>query len=344
MEGDFQIPRNQSLQKHKRSRSSQSQQSDTAPPPVSSKKAKTTNPPPTPPSKTTKTFIPPLFTEISKDANSAKVFLELKKHIRYSRKTQAGNLLIYPRSAEDRTSLLNLTIDGCTVRDTKKTNQKSADDNLTIVIIGVPPKYNTDEFSSFSGFTDCTRMLSAALGRPTNRIKATCSTTEEKQNLIKHCFSFDFRKLQVEEYNSRRPLQCIKCQSFGHRADTCSNETRCKRRGLGHGHKECPSPPEKASCTNCKGEHPSSYSGCPSYKEAILSIKQKETTTAQKIAPPANILDATRIAATLAQVLTEILLTPHQEVTQDMILLKIAKSVSVMFKVNMTPSLISSIY
>jgi hypothetical protein len=119
---------------------------------------------------------------------------------------------------------------------------------------------------------------------------------------------------------------------------------RCKRCGLGHGHKECPSPPEKASCTNCKGEHPSSYSGCPSYKEAILSKKQKETTTAQKIAPPANILDATRIAATLAQVLTEILLTPHQEVTQDMILLKIAKSVSVMFKVNMTPSLISSIY
>jgi hypothetical protein len=326
---------------HKRTRSTQSLHSNSTPGLESPKKAKKTTPtsplpPCSPPSP--KTNLSPLFTEISADADSAKIFLELKKHIRYSRRTQAGNLLIYPRSAADNTTLLSLNLAGCKIRDTKKS--RTPDDSLTVVIIGVPPNYSNDDFSSISGLPNCIRMQSAALGRPTNRIKVICSSPEEKQGLLTNGLSFDFRKLKVEEYKSRRPLQCIRCQSFGHRANTCSLEIRCKRCGLGHGHKECPSP-EKASCTNCKGNHPASFSGCPSYKEALLSKKSRDTNTAQKIAPPANILDATRIAATVAQILSNILQPLHPGISEDSILSITATTVSNIYKVNMTPIPIS---
>ena len=64
------------------------------------------------------------------------------------------------------------------------------------------------------------------------------------------------------------PLQCFNCQDFGHGAKYCKKRTRCVICAEEHKHSECPNKNIFTKCSNCGGNHTSSYGGCEKMKDA----------------------------------------------------------------------------
>jgi hypothetical protein len=81
-----------------------------------------------------------------------------------------------------------------------------------------------------------------------------------------------YQKVYWERLIVDRPVQCMRCQDFGHAASNCTKKYRCVKCVLNHGPKECPftdKEKQKATCTNCGGDHPANYLGCEYYKEYL---------------------------------------------------------------------------
>lgn len=81
-------------------------------------------------------------------------------------------------------------------------------------------------------------------------------------------------KLEVRPYIPP-PLQCFRCQRYGHMTSTCTSEETCVCGKPTHTGKECDSPP---MCVNCNGNHSTRYRGCPIYKQeqAIQRLRTLE--------------------------------------------------------------------
>ena len=66
--------------------------------------------------------------------------------------------------------------------------------------------------------------------------------------------------------NNKIILQCYRCQAFGHTSSNCYKSPRCVKCASNHLTKDCTKMPElPATCCNCNGNHPASFSECPSY-------------------------------------------------------------------------------
>ena len=86
----------------------------------------------------------------------------------------------------------------------------------------------------------------------------------------------DHRAIKVEPYH-QRPLRCSKCQRFGHHLQKCKAPTRCAYCAGGHDLDNCQN--RKPLCANCRGDHPASDLGCPTWKseqEAICLSSDKK--------------------------------------------------------------------
>lgn len=69
------------------------------------------------------------------------------------------------------------------------------------------------------------------------------------------------------------PMQCKRCQLFGHGAANCNRILKCNKCGDEHASTSCPLrnstdeqgkiPEHKLKCANCGGNHTSTFSGCP---------------------------------------------------------------------------------
>lgn len=81
--------------------------------------------------------------------------------------------------------------------------------------------------------------------------------------------------VRMETVNKRtQAIQCKRCQQFHHSAAYCTRSPRCVKCGEGHESRSCNKPPDtKATCANCRGDHPANYRGCPVAKQ---SEKQSE--------------------------------------------------------------------
>ena len=64
-------------------------------------------------------------------------------------------------------------------------------------------------------------------------------------------------------------IQCYRCQGFGHKANACSQESRCIRCGGNHKLAECTVPRDNPKCANCNGNHAASYKGCSKYQDEL---------------------------------------------------------------------------
>ncbi|VDI39763.1 Hypothetical predicted protein [Mytilus galloprovincialis] len=76
-------------------------------------------------------------------------------------------------------------------------------------------------------------------------------------------------------YNTKlfvpKPIQCYKCQGFGHMANQCRNKKRCIKCGEEHENEQCTSTDLKY--VNCKGKHMSNDKECPQRTQQKMALK-----------------------------------------------------------------------
>jgi hypothetical protein len=95
-----------------------------------------------------------------------------------------------------------------------------------------------------------------------------------------------------------RPLQCYKCQGFGHSSKWCNAREVCLVCSGEHMLKDCPR--TRVKCVNCGANHAANYGGCPrmkqeaqvervkvqckiTYSEAIKQVRLGETAQQHKV-------------------------------------------------------------
>ncbi|KAG8228657.1 hypothetical protein J437_LFUL008308 [Ladona fulva] len=83
-------------------------------------------------------------------------------------------------------------------------------------------------------------------------------------------------KIRIEKHRPPKgPPQCHRCQLFGHTDKACHMPPRCVKCGENHLTANCTKRAgEAAVCANCKGSHPASYRGCPSYEKLKTRLQE----------------------------------------------------------------------
>ena len=234
---------------------------------------------------------------------------------------------------ETKASQKSATNAGNPASSTQPNKRVQTGPNLYAVIKGIPLDFTDVELSEILELP-AKRLRSAAHDVPTTLVKITCDSLEQKTNFLKNRIAFNFRKHVVVDYKIDGPQQCYKCQAFGHQANNCTNEQHCKTCGAEHKHTECPNVDNK-KCSNCNGEHPSTFKGCPAY---IVAKTQKHTETityAHATAKPPGSIESIRLAAAIAEALTAALVgTLNRETAHQMA----AKAVSIAYRTLVSPS------
>jgi hypothetical protein len=71
------------------------------------------------------------------------------------------------------------------------------------------------------------------------------------------------------------PLQCKRCQRFGHTQRNCGYALRCVACGGSHLSGGCSTPREQPQCCGCGGNHTASNRGCVKWKEAKAALAKR---------------------------------------------------------------------
>ena len=244
-------------------------------------------------------------------------------------RTRNDVMLIFPNDLETKTALLNKNfIKNTTVRPTKA---KQAITNLFVVAERVHPAITEDEIQQDTGL-EVKRMHNGSTGNPIWKIKLKCPDQETKTDLLKNGLTIGYHKHKVTNYEPKNVQQCFKCQKFGHTTHNCPNSDTCRKCSENHPAKSCKT--DEPKCPNCQGPHPSTFKGCPKYKEEIKKVQLKQLTYAQALAPPTEPTLALRLATCLTSVITATLIQAlgSDAITELDIAAIVSKSVSSSFK------------
>lgn len=79
---------------------------------------------------------------------------------------------------------------------------------------------------------------------------------------------FAIPKLKLKHpIQKKNPVQCLRCQNYGHTRTYCHHTPRCVKCGDTHLSNECKKDANSpATCALCHGDHPASYKRCPKFK------------------------------------------------------------------------------
>ena len=93
--------------------------------------------------------------------------------------------------------------------------------------------------------------------------------------LIKNGLKINYLNFKVEKYvKPITPLQCFRCQKFGHLAANCKEPKVCVACSETHDENyKCYTLTKK--CANCGQNHTANYAGCPIYKQKQFELKSK---------------------------------------------------------------------
>lgn len=101
----------------------------------------------------------------------------------------------------------------------------------------------------------------------------------DQANKLKHLTGLSGYKIKIEPYRQdKKPLQCYKCQKFGHHSGGCGNKEVCVHCAGNHHSKECTAQQEgrQKKCANCGGSHEAKDTGCETWITENNKIKQKQ--------------------------------------------------------------------
>ncbi|XP_054283395.1 uncharacterized protein Rv2082-like [Macrosteles quadrilineatus] len=143
---------------------------------------------------------------------------------------------------------------------------------LKVVVKGLPPTLAPDEImAEFHDFDISeVKMMKTRRGMPTGLWLLTIRRTEgySLPSTVYEIRRAFYCKVDVRQYKRPNgPIQCHRCQGFGHGSGQCHRQVRCVRCGDTHPATECPKEPAaQAKCCNCGEAHTANYRGCTCYK------------------------------------------------------------------------------
>jgi hypothetical protein len=83
-------------------------------------------------------------------------------------------------------------------------------------------------------------------------------------------------RVKVEKYNVPKwPLQCKRCQRFGHTQRNCGYAPRCVACSDVHSSGKCVTPKQQLKYCSCGGNHTANYRGCSKWKEAKAAAAKR---------------------------------------------------------------------
>ena len=83
-------------------------------------------------------------------------------------------------------------------------------------------------------------------------------------------------RVSVETYVAPKgPMQCKRCQCFGHTQCNCRYAPQCVACGGSHLSSGCSTPQEQPQCCGCGGNHTANYRGCVKWKEAKAALAKQ---------------------------------------------------------------------
>ena len=96
-------------------------------------------------------------------------------------------------------------------------------------------------------------------------------------------------RVSLESYMAPKgPMQCKRCQRFGHTQRNCGYAPRCVACGGSHLSGVCSTPREQPQCCGCGGNHTANYRGCVKWKEARAALAKQAPKRAPRNAPAAT--------------------------------------------------------
>ena len=188
-----------------------------------------------------------------------------------------------------------------------------AKEDLTLVILNIHPSISDEDIDGYSGIK-AKRLVAAATGNKTFKVRLFCANREQKAATLKAGLRIGGIKYKAEDYRiTRPPIQCYNCQGLNHMATQCTQPAKCMKCAGAHDTRQCSDTGTRA-CANCQGAHPSNSALCPVIKEAKELQAVKKITYASITAKKAEPVESNRIAAVIVEVLhtvLEILVKPN---------------------------------
>lgn len=121
------------------------------------------------------------------------------------------------------------------------------------------------------------------------------------------------RRITIETPRKRNgPVQCVKCQEYGHTKQYCTLNDVCVICGELHNSKLCNKEKKEASvrkCSNCDGNHTANYRGCPIYLELKRRINPRQRAEQRML---------NRLSSARTEVRPEVVYTNAQKVNQTL--------------------------
>lgn len=164
------------------------------------------------------------------------------------------------------------------------THQPQGDKGFRVVIKKLHATTPTDQIRSYLaelGFN--ARYVSVIkhrfTGKPFNMFEVELANNADGDiERVLSLTELGFQQVHVERQNRKiDPVQCHRCQGYGHSKNYCRRAFVCLKCAGGHPTTECTkSKNSPAVCANCNGEHIASYKGCPVFKterSKLLSVR-----------------------------------------------------------------------
>ena len=145
----------------------------------------------------------------------------------------------------------------------------------SVIIRNLPSAYDHNEilehvkldYPSASTILDLRKPGSQARFRS---VKMVLNDPTDFSNLLSHGLRIGWEHFRAEEWLPP-PIQCYRCQRFGHRSNTCQTQHRCIK--CSECHEPTKNCQKETKCANCKGVHMANSRDCPARQRAMMEQK-----------------------------------------------------------------------
>jgi len=250
--------------------------------------------------------------------------------IRRTTRLPRGGILVVPATAEDGRKLLDASrvwpseAFGGTARvhlaGAAPEKPRERDGTAKVVVHGLPGTVSEAELKaalSESGWEvrEVVGLATADSARKVMPRLIVLGCQEEAAKALQLGFFVGALHLRCRAYvQNPEPIQCFKCQGFGHVSAACNVTAgeKCVRCGGSHAKSVCPNSPAQAACANCKGNHSAAYRGCAKFKEARAEAAVAKKSYAQAAKPKPEVSQGSRKAAPAPERLASAEMRPSQ--------------------------------